>query len=136
MNRGPRAGQPSNIDFVAKACGAWGDKLPEWVRTLAEEATATSGTLAAGKIGYSPAVVSHVFANTYKGDIEAVEAKVRGALMGETVICPVLGEIGRNHCLDEQRKPRVATSSIRSKVWRACRAGCQNSRLKTPGSDA
>lgn len=129
MNRGPRAGQPSNIDFVAKAQAAWGD-LPDWVEALAEQAAATSGTLAAGKIGYSPAVVSHVLANTYKGDIAAVEAKVRGALMGETVVCPILGAIGRDHCLDQQKKPRVATSSIRSKTWRACRSGCPHSRLK------
>jgi hypothetical protein len=128
--RGPRAGQPSGVDYIAKARAAWGDALPDWVEELATYASAWSGTLAAQKIGYSPAVVTHVIANSYKGDLSAVEGKVRGALMGEEVICPVLGAIGRNVCLDEQAKPGHATSSIRSKVYRACRAGCVHSRLK------
>jgi hypothetical protein len=129
MKRGPRSGQRTKVDFVAIARAAWGDALPDFVLALAEEATATAGTRAAARIGYSPAVVTHVIRNHYTGDMERVAGKVRGALMGENVTCPVLGEIGRNRCLDEQRKPFTATSSIRSKLYRACRSGCPNSRL-------
>lgn len=129
MKRGPRSGQKTNVDFVAIARAAWGAALPDWVLALAEEATATSGTLAAERIGYSPAVVTHVIRNHYTGDMERVAGKVRGALMGATVICPVLGEIRRDRCLDEQRKPFAGTSSIRSRLYHACRAGCPNSRL-------
>jgi hypothetical protein len=70
-----------------------------------------------------------VFANAYTGDLARVEAKVRGALMGATVVCPILGEIGRDVCLDEQKKPNTGASSIRSKLYRACRAGCPHSRI-------
>jgi hypothetical protein len=130
MKRGPAPGLKTKTDFVAKARAAYGDALPDWVEELAVEATNTSQVLAAKKIGYSSSLLSHVFAATYSGDIGRVEAKVRGALMGATVICPILGEIGRNVCLDEQKKPRSATSSVRSKLYRACRSGCPHSRIK------
>jgi hypothetical protein len=123
MKRGPQS------DFVAKARGAWGDGVPAWVIVLAGECNRTSGSAVAKRLGYSPAVVSHVIANTYPGDIRRVEEKVRGALMGVTVDCPVLGEIGLDRCLDEQRKPFSGTSSIRSRLFRACRSGCPHSRL-------
>lgn len=130
MKRGPAAGGRSKTDFLAKVQAVYGDDLPDWVEELAIQATSTSAVMTAKKIGYSPAVLSHVFANAYSGDISRVEEKVRGALMGATVICPVLGEIGRDNCLDQQKRPFSATSSIRSKLYRACRSGCSHSRLK------
>lgn len=133
MKRGPEAGIRTGTDFLAKAQAAWGADLPDWVEALAEEATRTSGAAAARRIGYSQAVVSHVFARSYTGDLARVADKVRGALMGSTVVCPVLGEIGRDRCLDEQRKPFSATSSIRSKLFRACRGSCSHAR-KTGGA--
>lgn len=129
MKRGPRSGQQTKTDFAAKARASWGERVPDWVVVLAEQASATSGIAAAAKIGYSPAVVTHVIANSYSGDITRVAEKVRGALMGATVGCPVLGEIGRDRCLDEQKKPFSGTSSVRSRLFRACRAGCPHSRL-------
>lgn len=131
MSRGPEAGQRTKTDFRSKARAAWGDDLPDWVAELADVATETSQVMAAKRIGYSPAVLSHVFAKTYSGDIARVEARVRGALMHETVECPVLGDIGRHRCLDEQKVPFGPTSSIRVKLYRACRAGCPHSRLKS-----
>lgn len=133
MKRGPAAGAKTKVDFAAKALAAYGDALPDWVEELAAEATATSLKAAAKKIGYSDAVLSHVFSGSYSGDLARVEEKVRGALMGVTVMCPVLGEIGRDHCLDQQKMPFSATSSIRSKLYRACRSGCPHSRLKKEG---
>ncbi len=129
MKRGPDSGQRTKTDFVAKASAAWGDTMPFWVRELAVEASATSGVLAARKIGYSGAVVTHVLGNAYSGDLGRVEQKVRGAIMGATVPCPVVGEIGRDRCLDEQRMPFSASSSIRAKLYRACRAGCPHARI-------
>jgi hypothetical protein len=130
MSRGPAPGQHTKTDFVAKVAAAWGDAAPDWVRELAVEATSTSAVLAAKRIGYSPAVLSHVFAKRYSGDMTRVEAKVRGALMHETVVCPVYGEIGRDRCLDEQKMPFGATSSVRVRAYHACRSGCPHSRLK------
>lgn len=121
------------VDFVAKAEAAWGDRLPGWVREWALEGNRTNGARAAKKIGYSAAVFSHVLANNYQGDIARVEQKVNGALMGVTVSCPVVGEIGRDRCLDEQATPFTGASSIRAKLFRACRNGCPHSRIRQEG---
>jgi len=119
------------VDFIEKASNAWSGDMPVWVRELALEANRTTQAKAAKKIGYSSAVLSHVFANNYPGDLASVEAKVRGALMGETVVCPVVGEIGRDRCLNEQAMPHTGASSIRARLYRACRSGCENSRHKS-----
>lgn len=119
--------------FVDKARAAWGDPAPEWVQALAEEADRITATRAAKNIGYSAAVLSHVFAKNYKGDMEAVEQKVRGALLGMTVMCPVFGEFGRDRCLDEQAKGNTFTSESRGRCYRTCRGigvpKCQHSRI-------
>lgn len=121
------------VDFLAKAEASWGTAMPLWVGELARQAMRTTQAATAKKIGYSSAVLSHVFANNYPGDMTAVETKVRGALMGETVICPIVGEIGRDRCINEQAMPNTGASSIRSKLFRACRNGCPHSRLKQEG---
>jgi len=123
---------PANkTDFVGNARRNWGDALPDWVVALAEEASRTSGVAAARRLGYSPAVVTGVINATYPGDMGAVEEKVRGALMGVEVECPILGEIGRDRCLDEQKKKFRGTSAIRTRLYAACRGGCPHSRLKS-----
>lgn len=129
MKRGPATGSRTKTDFLAKVRASYGPDLPDWVEELAMHASSNSAVMTAKKLGYSPAVLSHVFANSYAGDLARVEDKVRGALMGAMVICPILGEIGRDHCLDQQKKPFQATSSIRSKIYRACRNGCSHSRI-------
>ncbi|MEP1254297.1 MAG: transcriptional regulator, partial [Alphaproteobacteria bacterium] len=77
--------------------------------------------------------VSQVIGSKYPGDLAKVEDKVRGALMGLVVMCPVLGEIGRDVCLETQALPHVITNSTRTRVYRACRSGCPNSGLKGRG---
>ncbi|MFT4098460.1 MAG: transcriptional regulator [Rhodoblastus sp.] len=120
---------PVNVTARDKARRSWGDALPDWVDVLAEECDARSGVVVARRIGYSGAVVSSVLAAKYKGDLGKVEAKVRGALMGEIVQCPVLDEITKDRCIAEQGRKFAATSSTRAKLYRACRAGCAHSRL-------
>lgn len=128
---------PSKADyFVAKAKAAWGGTLPDWVEALAREAGRVTATRAAKRIGYSGGLLSQVFANKYPGDLARVEAKVRGALMSAVVSCPVVGEIGLDRCLDEQRMGNTGASSIRARLYRACRGGCPHSRIATEGDDA
>jgi hypothetical protein len=126
----------AKIDFLAKASAAWGKALPDWVEALALEANRTTSAKAAQRIGYCGAVVSTVFANTYPGDMSRVEAKVRGALMSAVVACPVVGEIGLDRCLDEQKMGSTGASSIRAKLYRACRGGCPHSRINKESDDA
>lgn len=108
----------------------WPAPAPDWVRVLAERCDATGSQREVAKtVGYSPAVVSHILRNSYTGNLANVEARVRGALLGETVACPVLGEISRDACLDEQKRPFSTGSGLRVRLHRACRSGCPNSRL-------
>jgi hypothetical protein len=115
--------------MAEKAAAAHGGAAPDWIAALAELVDREGLRGAEKRIGYSPAALSNVIRGRYAGDVARVEEKVRGALMGVTVECPVLGEIGRNQCLDWQRKPFAATSSMRVAVYRACRSGCPHSAL-------
>ena len=118
-------------DNVAKAVSAWGDTMPDWVRILAEGCNMESQAAVAKRIGYSPATVSQVLSNSYqKGDISRFEQVVRGALMAETIICPRLGEMSRDVCLNWQRRPFSTASSNAVAMYQACRSGCEHSRLQ------
>ncbi len=125
MNRGPMPGRQSPVDYLAKAQMAWKPAAPSWIEALAAECNRTTASATAALIGYAPSSISQVISNTYRGDLGAIEAKVRGALMGATVGCPVLGEIGLDQCKTEQSTPFVATNSTRAQLRRACRS-CPN----------
>lgn len=103
---------------------------PVWIATLREECRKRTQGKVAAQIGYSPAVVNQVLQGKYKGDIHRVERAVRGAFMGETVDCPVMGEIPANRCMDVQKQPYASTNPQRIRLYRACRAGCANSQLE------
>lgn len=106
---------------LLKAQAAWGKAMPAEVEVLARACTERPAKEVARQVGYSPAVISHVLANKYPGDMTAVLAKVRGALMGETVGCPILGEIGRDRCMKEQRTPFHASNSTRARLFHTCK---------------
>ncbi|MBD8890921.1 transcriptional regulator [Roseibium litorale] len=120
----------STLSMREKTAVAWGAAVPDWVSELAEMAELQGLNACAARLGYSPAVISQTLGNKYRGDMTKVEDKVRGALMGATVRCPVLGEIGRDTCLNWQGKPRAVTNAIRTQVYHACRKNCPHSRLK------
>ncbi len=130
MNRGPSSGARSDErSFEQKVADAYGNPPPEWLAELARLADAAGLTGCATKIGYSKAAISNVLNGKYgKGDLGRVEEMVRGALMSETVDCPVIGEIGRDRCLREQREPFRATSAFRAQLFHACRGGCPHAR--------
>ena len=123
----------SDTDFLANARDGWGDPPPDWIVRLAEECTRTSASEVAKRLDYSVAVVSSALLGNYKGSLRKVEAKVRGAFMGAVVDCPVLGEIERDRCETEQGRKFFGTSANRARLYRACRGGCPNSRLKGGG---
>lgn len=115
--------------MLAKAVTAWGEDLPLWVRVLAEECDRTTARAAATRIGYSAALVSNVLAAKYSGDMQAVEMKVKGALMAATVHCPLLGALATDICLTHQRAPWSARNPQAALLYRACRTGCPHSRI-------
>ncbi|MBA5777444.1 transcriptional regulator [Stappia sp. F7233] len=121
-------------DNVAKARLAWGATIPEWIIVLAEACNRESQAAVARKVGYSASAVSQVLSNSYhNGDIARFEQASRGALMSETVTCPVMGEMARNVCLSWQRKPFATTNAHRVRMHQACRTGCPHSLIKGGG---
>ncbi|WP_420132627.1 transcriptional regulator [Rhodopseudomonas sp.] len=118
-------------DYLVKARAAWGNELPDWIEELAKEANRITARSLAKRLGYSNAVISFVLGRKYKGDMKRVEEIVRGALLGSTVICPIVGEIGRDQCLEHQKLGNTGASAIRAAIARECSSGrCQHSRLK------
>ena len=100
---------------------------PLWLDTLRQERQHKGLKIVAEEIGYSTAVVSTVLAGKYTGDWAKVEQAVRGAYLGETVRCPVLGELATNRCLEYQRQPYRSTNRTAVMLYRAC-STCPNNR--------
>lgn len=121
------------MSAVDKARAAWGDPLPDWIKALAEACDATSQAKAAERIGYSPAVVSHVLRAAYPGDLTRVEGAVRGAFMAAEIDCPGQNRpIPTDECIGWQRRPYDGGNHLNVTMFRACRA-CPNAR---GGADA
>jgi hypothetical protein len=122
MKRGPSPGSRHGATSAhQKALSAWGESIRPEVIALAEACDRNTASAVAKQLGYSAGLVSYVLANRYPGDVETVLAKVRGRYMAETVLCPVLGEIGLHRCLNEQKRPFAATNSTRARLYHACK---------------
>ena len=107
---------------------AWGSAAPEWVITLACACDSSNQTAVARRLGVSHSVIGPVLRNSYQGRLDRIEQRVRGELMNECVTCPVLGEITKKRCIEEQARAGSgysATNAIRVELRRACRA-CAN----------
>jgi hypothetical protein len=127
MNRGPALNsRPAGKTFLEKACDAHGEPA-DWLVELASLADREGLGGVEKVIGYSRSAISNVINGKYPGDLDRVEQMVRGALMSLTVNCPILGEIGRDQCLKEQKEPFRATSRHRAQLFHACKV-CPNRR--------
>lgn len=114
---------------LQKAINAWGDSMPDWVHILAEACDRSSQKKISIEIGFSAGAVNQVLSNTYNAGLGAIKQAVEGALMQATVNCPVMGEMASNVCLENQRRDFAATNSTRVRLYKACRGGCQHSRI-------
>lgn len=97
---------------------------PDWLSALASACAASTQTAVAKQLLVSPSTVNQVLRGKYRGDLGRVEARVRGALMQETVTCPVLGDLATDQC-QEQQGMGFYPSSIRAALYRNCRI-CTN----------
>lgn len=109
---------------LERARAAW-SKLPDWVRALADACDATSQGAIGKRLGVSPSVVNQVLGNRYAGRVDLFEKRVRGELMAETVLCPILGDLSSRDCLDHQSRKFSATNPVRVKLFTACKT-CPN----------
>ncbi|MEW6124152.1 MAG: transcriptional regulator [Pseudomonadota bacterium] len=108
-------------DFVARAHAGWGEP-PDWILALARACQADSQTAVGKRLGVSGSMISGALARRYPGDMDRLEGRVRGALMGATVACPVVGVIGRDQCIAHQAKPFSTASSVAVRLHNACKS--------------
>ena len=100
-----------------------------WIEVLRAECERTSQSAVAARVGMSATVISQALSGNYPGRIENLKKRVEGALMAQTVGCPVLGEIPRNECLDHQLRKFSAANRQRVMLYQACRGGCVHSEI-------
>lgn len=118
---------PDRPSSVAAMRAAWGDEAPREIVILAENCDALgSQSLAAQKLGYSPAVISSALRRKYRGSYPKLYEAITGAWMGRSVTCPVLGPISGSDCLKHQKVARPANAQ-EVRLFRACRSGCPHS---------
>jgi hypothetical protein len=119
-NYGPKDGG----SYRDRAHERW-ENCPDWIDALAAAAeNARSQTELGKRLGLASSTVSAVIGNTYPGNIDRIEARVRGVLMNARIQCPVMGEIARNRCIDFQELPFSGANPQRAQIWKACRAPC------------
>lgn len=96
-----------------------------WLGRL-ERACQRQGQAAVARVlGFSPATVSLVLRGKYPAESGAIQKKVEELLLDEQVICPEMGEIGVEVCLEQQKKRFSTANPQRVRMWRACRGGCR-----------
>lgn len=110
---------------MERAMAAWGKRSPDWIAALAAECDRSSQGKVAGRLNISSAVVNQVLGNTYTGRVDRVEARVRGELLNAKVLCPILAEISKRECLDNQRLKFTGTNPLRVRLFVACKT-CPN----------
>lgn len=109
-------------DVLTKTRDAWGGDAPDWVVALADACAESSQNKVAKRLGRSAPLVSQVLANRYPGNMEDVEARVRGVFMNGTITCPQLGEMSSKACRDWRQKARRYGNAnmLRVRMFRAC----------------
>lgn len=116
---------------LAKACAAWGDPLPEWVKMLAVAADRTNQREVGTRIGQSSGTVSKVLRRVYAGDYAEIERKVRAAFSAERVLCPVTAAmIQLKTCMRNRRRPGAPREWLHHEYDRACPHCPHNSDLE------
>ncbi len=131
MKRGPRAGiLAARLDPLEKARLAWGPDLPPEIEALAQACREATAASVAARLGCSGALISHLLARKYPGDVDLAFARIRGTLLGEQLDCPILGTVPTTRCLEEQKRPFAATNSIRARLFHACRTCPRNRKFQ------
>lgn len=93
----------------------------DWLQTLRRECDATSQVQVARLLDLSAATVSQVLHGKYAADTARIERRVRGVLMGATVQCPVMFEIGTHVCQRVQECGKPPAPHFEHRAWYACR---------------
>ena len=120
-----KTGPADGGTYAAKIKDRWPPRAPDWIVVLAQAADAEvgkGGNLGSlgSRLSVSGSSLSAVLGNKYPGGLQRIEARVRGKLMSATVTCPVLGEIGRDACANNQERKFSAANPRLVRLATAC----------------
>ena len=111
------------------------ERPPDWIVALACACDRTSQSAVARMLGMNSGYVSYALRNQRPQYHRPVEDAVRGKLMGETVECPVLGEVDQALCA-RHRKSRIRPIGPEQKRLRATCPGCIHNTNRKEETDA
>ena len=93
-----------------------------WLLALRAEVARTTQARVAERLGLSEGTVSQVLSGQYKAATQRIERRVRGALMGETVDCPVALEMPMHVCQGIQdRAGGRFGNPVHARAWLCCK---------------
>lgn len=115
------------MNAIATKTIATDGNQPLWIERLQQECAKNSQAKVAKLLGYSATAINQVLKEKYKGDLNAIETAVRGVYLGDTVHCPVMGEIPTSDCQQNQKQKYANTNSTRVALYQACNRTCPNS---------
>lgn len=101
-----------------------------WLEVLRTACEALGQKEVSRRIGYSVPTISGALSGKYPADTKGIKAAVEGALQGVSVECPVVGDLPRQRCVENQRAPRSTANPTAVQLHKACRGGCPHSLLK------
>jgi hypothetical protein len=79
-----------------------------------------NGRKLAELLGVSTSAVSQALNDKFVGNVERFCLRVRGVFAGDTVQCPVLGQLTTKVCLEQQQRPKAFTNPMRVTLHRTC----------------
>ncbi|MEW5682990.1 MAG: helix-turn-helix transcriptional regulator [Pseudomonadota bacterium] len=92
----------------------------QWLDLLRQKCEALGRRKVEAELGISKTTLSQVLNEKYPGNLDNIASKVVEAYSSDKVLCPVLGSITVQRCVNEQSKPFAATNPQRVKLWKAC----------------
>jgi hypothetical protein len=110
--------------------------MENWIEELAKQCQQTSQAKVGAALrkhqpdGFpSGTVINQVLKGKYPGKTDRLKSLVEGVYMSATVKCPIVDEIPTDQCIENQSKPFTNTNPTRRALYKACRNGCEHSKL-------
>lgn len=100
---------------------------PNWFQLLKDEASRTSVTKVAQRLGYSRTTISLVLSGKYPGEPDKVAARVTKVL-AQSVLCPYLGvDLPAEECRANHHRRAPTHNPTKMQHWRHCQ-NCPHNR--------
>lgn len=75
----------------------------------------------ARRINRSAAAINQILKGSYSGNPDTILELVAAEYGGETVDCPVMGEVSLSQCMEARNRPFSAANPMRVKLFKTCK---------------